>query len=284
MLNIRYRIDLHLSISGLPQLQSCSLQFLLLLLLLLFIIIFIITRVCFTVFFCLFAFCQRFFDNQRADSRQSLHAGVLWIWMCLLPFWGLSAPGGGKRGKWNFRYYRSQWEIFALWWFLSDISATRGRIHTKFYKCRDNVCRRAPSPSGVHRREWRVCVSSTDALVILLFLLLLFLRITRDNFRPTYYRAVNYRLPWRRGCSRSRNRSVWKRDRASTTTGGWSRHPGRRESRPRRASRRYCTAATPARRQTTGRWPSTPHPGRLRAPPREPIAHSPPSALCPAAN
>jgi len=32
-----------------------------------------------------------------------------------------------------------------------DISATRGRIHTKFYLCRDNVCRRAPSPSGVHR-------------------------------------------------------------------------------------------------------------------------------------
>jgi len=27
----------------------------------------------------------------------------------------------------------------------------RGRIHTKFYMCRDNVCRRAPSPSGIHR-------------------------------------------------------------------------------------------------------------------------------------
>ena len=26
---------------------------------------------------------------------------------------------------------------------LSDISATRGRTHTKFYTCRDNVCRRA---------------------------------------------------------------------------------------------------------------------------------------------
>jgi len=34
---------------------------------------------------------------------------------------------------------------------LSDISATRGRIHTKYYLCRDNVCRRAPSRSGVHR-------------------------------------------------------------------------------------------------------------------------------------
>jgi len=29
-----------------------------------------------------------------------------------------------------------------------DISATRGRIHTKYYLCRDNVCRRAPSPMG----------------------------------------------------------------------------------------------------------------------------------------
>jgi len=41
--------------------------------------------------------------------------------------------------------------IFAFWWFLSDISATRGRIHTKFYLYRDNVCIRAPSSCGVHR-------------------------------------------------------------------------------------------------------------------------------------
>jgi len=40
--------------------------------------------------------------------------------------------------------------IIAFWWFLSDISATRARIHTKFYLYRDNVCRRAPSPSAVH--------------------------------------------------------------------------------------------------------------------------------------
>ena len=32
--------------------------------------------------------------------------------------------------------------------FVSDISATRRRIHTKFCFCRDNVCRRAPSPLG----------------------------------------------------------------------------------------------------------------------------------------
>jgi len=34
---------------------------------------------------------------------------------------------------------------------LSDISATRARIHTKYYLCTDNVCRRAPSPCGIHR-------------------------------------------------------------------------------------------------------------------------------------
>jgi len=66
-------------------------------------------------------------------------------------FGGSQPPVGGKRGKWNFRYYGSQWGIFAFWRFLSDISATRTRIHTKYYLCRDNVCRRAPSPCGVHR-------------------------------------------------------------------------------------------------------------------------------------
>ena len=39
-------------------------------------------------------------------------------------------------------------EFFSFWWFLSDISATRGHIHTIFYLCTDNVCRRAPSPLG----------------------------------------------------------------------------------------------------------------------------------------
>jgi len=63
----------------------------------------------------------------------------------------LLGVGGGKRGKWNFRYYGSQWGIFAFWWFLSDISATRARIHTKYYLHRGNVCRRAPSPCVVHR-------------------------------------------------------------------------------------------------------------------------------------
>jgi len=96
-------------------------------------------------------FGQRFLDNPRADSRQSLHAGVAWVGTCLLPFWGWRPHAGGKRGKWNFRYYGSQWGIFAFWRFWSDISATLARIHTKYYLCRDNVCRRSLSPCGAHR-------------------------------------------------------------------------------------------------------------------------------------
>ena len=46
-----------------------------------------------------FLFGQRFLDNPRADSRQSLHAGVLWFRMCLLPCWGLASPGGGKKSN-----------------------------------------------------------------------------------------------------------------------------------------------------------------------------------------
>ena len=45
---------------------------------------------------------QRFLDNPRADSRQSLHAAVLWFRMCLLPFWGLAAPGGRKKEEMKF--------------------------------------------------------------------------------------------------------------------------------------------------------------------------------------
>ena len=65
----------------------------------------------------------------------------------------LLGVGGPRRAeKWgNFCYYGSQWGILAFWRFLSDISATLARIHTKYYLCRDNVCRRAPSPCGAHR-------------------------------------------------------------------------------------------------------------------------------------
>jgi len=72
--------------------------------------------------------------------------------MCLLPFCGLAAPGGRKKEEMNFCYYGSQWGISAFRRFLNDISATLARIHTKYYLCRDNVCRRrASSPCGAHR-------------------------------------------------------------------------------------------------------------------------------------
>jgi len=56
----------------------------------------------FTVCF-LIVFCQQFLDNPRVDSSQILHAGVLWFRMCLLPFWGLAAPAGGKGGNEEWR-------------------------------------------------------------------------------------------------------------------------------------------------------------------------------------
>jgi len=123
-------------------------------------IIIIITRhslvragrcISFTVcFFFVFLFGQRFLDNPQADSRQSSHAGVLWFRMCLLPFWGLAFLGAEK-GAMKFSLLWESMGNFAFWCFLSDISATRARIHTKFYLCRDNVCLRTPSPCGVHR-------------------------------------------------------------------------------------------------------------------------------------
>ena len=74
-------------------------------------------------YFCCFVrfFCQRFLDNlllvgylpvrlhkvnhkinPRANSRQILHAGVVWFRMWLLPFWGLAAPHGRKKGQMKF--------------------------------------------------------------------------------------------------------------------------------------------------------------------------------------
>ena len=48
------------------------------------------------LYVCLFV-RQRFLDNPRADSRHILHVGVAWARTCLLPFWGLAAPGGRKK-------------------------------------------------------------------------------------------------------------------------------------------------------------------------------------------
>ena len=54
-----------------------------------------------------FVFCS-FFVNDFSTTRGrihvklSSHAGVLWFRMCLLPFWGLAAPGGRKKGEMKF--------------------------------------------------------------------------------------------------------------------------------------------------------------------------------------
>jgi len=50
--------------------------------------------------FLFFLIGQRFRDNPRDDSRQILHTGVLpWFRVCLLPLWGLAAPGAEKWGN-----------------------------------------------------------------------------------------------------------------------------------------------------------------------------------------
>ena len=106
------------------------------------------------LFYCMFFF--RYFVNDFSTTRGQIHAkfcmraysGSEYVFSS---FGGWRPPAGGKRGKLHFRYYGSQWGIFAFCRFLSDISATRARIHTKYYLCRDNVCRRAPSPCGIHR-------------------------------------------------------------------------------------------------------------------------------------
>jgi len=82
--------------------------------------VFVLLYVC--LFVCLFV-RQRFLDNPRADSRQSSHAGVFWFRMCLLPFWGLAAPGGRKKGQMKFSLL---WEsmgnfcILAVFWAISQ--------------------------------------------------------------------------------------------------------------------------------------------------------------------
>ena len=104
--------------------------------------------ICFTV--CLFV-CSRQKKTSgpiHAKVRMQAYSGSGCVFS---PFGGWRPPAGGKRGKWNFRYYKSQRGIFAFWRFLSHISATRARIHTKYYLCTDNVCRHAPSPCGIHR-------------------------------------------------------------------------------------------------------------------------------------
>jgi len=102
-------------------------------------------------FVCSF-FCQRFLHNPAGRFKPYFACGCILVPNVTSPLLGVGGPRRAEKWKkWNFRYYRSQWGIFAFWRFLSDISATRRRIHAKFYLYRDNVCRRAPSSSGVHR-------------------------------------------------------------------------------------------------------------------------------------
>ena len=68
------------------------------------------------------------------------------------PLLGVGGPRRAeKEANEIFVTMESMGNFFAFWRFLSDISATRARIHTKYYLCTDNVCRRAPSPCGIHR-------------------------------------------------------------------------------------------------------------------------------------
>jgi len=101
--------------------------------------------------FFLFAFLSTISRQPAGRFMPNFACGRILVPGVSSPLLGLAAPAGRKDRKLNFHYYRSQWVILAFWWFLSNISATRGRIGTKFYLYRDNACRRAPSPSGVHQ-------------------------------------------------------------------------------------------------------------------------------------
>jgi len=85
------------------------------------------------VLLCFFGIFVRFFVNDFSTTRWPIHAKFCTRAYsgsgCVFSPLGLAASRGWKRGKLNFRYYSSQWEIFAFWCFLSDISATRGQIH-----------------------------------------------------------------------------------------------------------------------------------------------------------
>jgi len=114
------------------------------------------------MFFVCSLFCQRFLDNPPADLRQVCMRAYSGSGCVFSPFGGLEDPGGGKRGNKIFVTIGVNGEFlhFGGFWAISQQRV----VQTKFYMCRDNVFWRATSPSGVHRPEWRVCVSCTDAL------------------------------------------------------------------------------------------------------------------------
>jgi len=113
----------------------------------------------FVLFYCFYVclFGQRFL--YKTTTRGPIHAKVCMRaysgsgCACLIPFWGLAAPGERKKGGMKFSLL---WESMVNFCILAVLeqylsNAWTGRIHTKFYLCRDNVCRRAPSPCWVHR-------------------------------------------------------------------------------------------------------------------------------------
>ena len=99
------------------------------------------------MFVCLFV-RQRFLDNPQADSRQSSHAGVLWFRMCLLPFWGLAAPGGREKGPMKFSLL---WESMGNFCILAVFERYLSNACTDPHQILfvyGNDCRRAPPPVG----------------------------------------------------------------------------------------------------------------------------------------
>ena len=103
--------------------------------------------------FCSF-FCQRFLDNPRANSRQILHADVLWFRMCLLPFWGLAAPGGRKKGEMKFLLlWESKGEFLHFGGF-GAISQQRLHESTPNIICAGTMSAHVPPPPMVSIGLW----------------------------------------------------------------------------------------------------------------------------------
>jgi len=112
----------------------------------------IITRegwgICFTVFFFVCSLFVNDFSTTRGPIQAKFciqaYSGSGYVFS---PFGGWRPPAGGKRGKWNFRYYGNFCILAVFERYLNNAWTDPHQ----FYLCRDNVCRRAPSPSGVHR-------------------------------------------------------------------------------------------------------------------------------------
>jgi len=101
------------------------------------------------MFFCLF-FVRSTISRQPAGRFTPKFAcGRTLVPDVSSPLLGVGGPRRAEKGANEiFVTMRVNEDFFAFWRFLSDIPATRGRIHTKFYLCRNNVSRRAHSHVG----------------------------------------------------------------------------------------------------------------------------------------